>query len=80
MSKCFHLFVPGIHYPSPPTSGSSPNLLDSSSCGVRSSGAGNEGETRPEVNADKEKKVGEEEIRNVVGPRGINRINCKLIS
>ena len=76
----------GIHYPSPAaTSGSSPNLLESSNCGLRSSSgradpeSGADADGRPEMTSDKEKKIGDDDVRNVVGPRGINRINCEYL-
>jgi hypothetical protein len=73
--------ISGIHYPSPTTTGSSPNLLEASTSGGRHGGrpdsdSGDDDEDKP---AEKEKKGAEDEARNVVvGPRGINRINREL--
>ena len=81
------IFYAGIHYPS--AAGSSPNLLESTMSGARNLSrpgtaagvdpdSGNDEEDRPEVAAEKENKTDDEPRVVVVGPRGINRLNCKL--
>jgi hypothetical protein len=85
------VLISGISYPSATTTGSSPNLLETSNSGPRPAGrpgtsagvdpdSGHDEDESAEICLEKEKKITDEEIRNnVVGPRGINRINCKTL-